>query len=235
MSLNIIKEGQEGYGFLIENEGYYDRVNKENTRIIKEARNNPNKFLENPVVYCVLQKYGIENRNKRIYPKDVLMNAVDGYMESVKRRSALGSVDHEDSTNISLRGDTVGLLIEDIYWDGATAVGKVYLPITRAFRETGATYNGADHIANYIFEHNIMIGISSRGVGEVKKQNGKTFVSDYDLICWDWVQLPSTIGAWAYKTSDETVKHIQKEQDYTTNGATLNSKFQKLNSFLSKR
>ncbi len=235
MNYNIITEGQEGFGMLIENDGFYDRVNKENVNIIKEARNNPDKFLENPTVFCVLQKYGIENRNKRIYPKDVLTKAIDSYMESIDRRSSLGAVDHEDSTNISLRGDSIGLLIEDIYWDGATAVGKVLLPVTRAFKETGATYNGADHIANYIFEHNIMIGISSRGVGEVKKSAGKAFVTDYDLICWDWVQLPSTIGAWAYPNQSGTEKHIQKEQEYKSSGATLNSKFQKLNSFLSKR
>lgn len=235
MSLNIIKEGHQGYGLLIEKDGYYDRVNKENTKIIKEARNNPDKFLENPSVYCVLQKYGIENRNKRIYPKDIIVGAVERYMESVERRSALGAVDHEDSTNISLRGDSIGLLIEDIYWDGATCVGKVYLPVTRAFKETGATYNGADHIANYIFEHNIMIGISSRGVGEVKKQKDKLFVTEYDLICWDWVQLPSTIGSWVYKNPKDVQQHIQKEEDHKTTGATLNSKFSKLNSFLSAR
>lgn len=230
----IIKEGQTGRGILIENDGFYDRVNKENAKIIKEAKQKPDSFFDAPAVFCVLQKYGIENRNKRVYPKPILYNAVEGYMQSVKQRSAIGAVDHEDSTNISLRAGSVGLLIEDIYWDGATCVGKVYLPISRGFKETGGLYCGADQIANLIFYHDIMVGISSRGVGDVEKDknNGKTIVTEYDLICWDWVQLPSTIGAYAYINQEDTVPHIQKEQEHRYESPKTKSKFDRLSALL---
>lgn len=229
--MNIIKEGQLGYGYIVEEDGYYDRHIKENSTIIKEAAKDVSKFLENPYLYCVLQKYGIENRNKRIYPKNILVPAIEAYMENVKRRSSIGTVDHEDKTDISLR--EVGLLIEDIYWDGATSIGKVRLPITRGFKNMGIISNGADAIANLVIEHDIMIGISSRGVGEVQKmKDNKTYVTEYDLICWDWVQMPSTIGSWVYTNPDSVKHNIQQEPDFKENVNLNNTKFSKLANYL---
>lgn len=229
--MKIIKEGQTGYGYIVEKDGYYDRLIKENNEIIKEAKAKPKTFLENPYIFCVLQKYGIENRNRRIYPKEILIPAVESYMENVKRRSSVGTVDHEDSTNISLQ--QIGLLIEDIYWDGATAIGKVKLPITKGYKEMGIASNGADMVANLIFEHDIMIGISSRGVGEVQEmKDKKIYVTEYDLICWDWVQMPSTIGAWAYMNPEPVGQNIQKEPDFKESLKAKSSKFDKLASYM---
>lgn len=241
MALKIINKGDTGRGFLVENDGYYSPSIKQNTTIIKEMKESKISFLENPVVYCVLQKYGIVNSNGRIYPKEILMSAVDKYMESIEKRSAIGSVDHEDSTTISLRTDTVGLLIEDVFWEGATLIGKLRLPISRGYREMGGIFNGADNIANLIVEHGIAVGISSRGVGEVDVKNGKTYVTDYDLICWDFVQMPSTIGSWVYTDKNSVKQHIQIEPEegddnpsYKKEGAKAkqSSKFHKLANYL---
>ena len=41
------------------------------------------------------------------------------------------------------------------------------------------------------------VGISSRGVGSLKNENGKNIVQDdFELICWDIVTSPSTPGSW---------------------------------------
>lgn len=240
MALKIINKGETGRGFLVENDGYYSSSLKQNNIIIKEMRENKMSFLDNPVLYCVLQKYGIVNSNGRIYPQDILMGAVDKYMESIEKRSAIGSVDHEDSTTISLRTDTVGLLIEDVFWEGATLIGKLRLPISRGYKEMGVISNGADNIANLIVEHNIAVGISSRGVGEVDVKGGKTYVTDYDLICWDFVQMPSTIGSWVYTDKNMVKQHVQKEPEYANSETmkkenkqnTNSSKFHKLANYL---
>jgi hypothetical protein len=43
----------------------------------------------------------------------------------------------------------------------------------------------------------VTLGISSRGLGSVKQVSGKTYVEDdYQLICFDIVQEPSTRGAF---------------------------------------
>jgi hypothetical protein len=209
--MRILREGEVGKGLLIEEDGYYDRARKENLKIIKEAVEDTENFLKNPYLYCVLQKYDIENKNRRIYPKSVLTASIDKYMSSVQNRSSIGSVDHDDNENVSLLAHRVGLLIEDIFWDGPTCMGKVLLPISKGFANMGIISCGADGIANLIFYHNILVGISSRGLGEVESKNSKKYVTDYELLCWDWVQMPSTHGAWAFMDKEGMEPHIDKQ------------------------
>lgn len=222
--MRVINRGEEGRGILIENDGYIlnDRG------IITEGQSiefDKKRFYDEPILHCVLQKYGLANGNGRIYKKEVLEKAVSYYLEHVKIRAAVGAVDHVDNTTISLMN--IGLLIEDYYWDGATLVGKVRLPISRGYKEIGVESNPADKIANLILEHNINIGISSRGVGDVKKDKNITYVTEYNIICWDFVQMPSTKGAWMYTQEEDIKKHIEGVPN--TPAPNLNpSKFEKL-------
>ncbi len=206
--MNLIQPYNEGKGFLIENEGYV--VNK--PELITENKDgkliyNKEDFYKSPLLHCVLQKHSILNGNGRIYPKNVLEEAVSLYREHINKRAAVGEVNHFDSTTISLLN--IGLLIEDFYWEDATLIGIVRLPISRGYREMGVESNPADKIANLILEHNINVGISSRGVGEVKKQKEALYVTQYNIICWDFVQMPSTNGAWVYTNPKEVEKHIE--------------------------
>ena len=195
--MKILESNEIGRGIIIEKDGF---VFTEKDSYLTESKINAEDFsLDNPYVYCILQKYGVKNRNNRIYPEKILREAVDKYMFHIEGRSAVGSIDHEDDTNVSLRGDSVGLLIVEVFWQGNALIGKIYLPISPAYKKQGIRCCGADDIADYIFNHNIKIGISSRGIGEVKKNGNDTIVTEYDLISWDWVQMPSTYGSWAYK------------------------------------
>ena len=209
--MNIIKEGQEGKGLIIESDGYFDPSYEKNKFILNEAKENAKTALINPYIYVILQRFGAENRNKRVYPEAVLKKAVEEYQFHIKGRSALGAVDHEDSTNVSLRKDSLGLLLEEAYWEGNALIGKVYLPITRAYRAQGIVSTEVDHIANLIFEHNIRIGISSRGIGQVKKQGDLSIVTEYNLLCWDWVQMPSTHDSWAMKEESEALALVKTQ------------------------
>ena len=48
---------------------------------------------------------------------------------------------------------------------------------------------------------NVKLGISSRGLGSVKQEKGKTIVEDdFQLICFDIVSEPSTPGAYLEPT-----------------------------------
>jgi hypothetical protein len=42
------------------------------------------------IVYVVLQKYGVKNRNGRIYPESILKREVDRYQELIRERRAIG-------------------------------------------------------------------------------------------------------------------------------------------------
>jgi hypothetical protein len=53
------------------------------------------------------------------------------------------------------------------------------------------------NILKSLVESGVKLGISSRGMGSVKENNGVTLVEDdFQLICFDMVSDPSTPGAF---------------------------------------
>ena len=78
--MKILKPGESGYGFLVEYDSGY--ISPEltcadgtcsNDRLIREFKTNLSATGELPdiiEVYAVLQKWGVENKNGRVYPKD---------------------------------------------------------------------------------------------------------------------------------------------------------------------
>jgi len=83
---------------LIENDAGY--INSElNPSIINEGFElKPN---EPVLINCILQKWGVKNKNGRIYPKDVLIPQVDIYRQLVDTNSAVSEADHPDCVNAS--------------------------------------------------------------------------------------------------------------------------------------
>ena len=80
-----IKRGQTGTGILVESDGYVSRdLTENNKKIIKEAfetRENGEWNVPNPFVLdVVLQKYGIQNANGRIYPESILKREGNKYV-----------------------------------------------------------------------------------------------------------------------------------------------------------
>lgn len=89
-----IKKGQCGTGILIENDGYISSDCGDNKKLFEEM----NRHADGDDFHCpypfivsaVLQKYGIENANGRIYPENVLKREVEKYMTNIKERRAIG-------------------------------------------------------------------------------------------------------------------------------------------------
>jgi hypothetical protein len=71
-----------------------------------------------------------------------------------------------------------------------------------------------DKIALYL-QRNLKLGISSRGLGSVKKVGGKNIVQDdFELICFDLVATPSTPNAYLFlETKDSTLQESFKESN----------------------
>jgi hypothetical protein len=78
----ILGAEDTGFGILIESDAGY--MSKElNPTLLKEGVEvSPDKPV---LINCVLQKWGVKNRNGRIYPKDVLMKQVDEYQKLASR------------------------------------------------------------------------------------------------------------------------------------------------------
>lgn len=82
----ILKAGETGYGVLIESDaGYADP--SLNPQFINEALEL--KIGEPVLINCILQKWGVKNKNGRIYPKDVLIPQVNEYQKMVDTNSAV--------------------------------------------------------------------------------------------------------------------------------------------------
>jgi hypothetical protein len=141
------------------------------------------------LVNGVLQRADAKNQNGRVYPEDVLKREADKYMQNfVKQRRAMGELDHPESSVVNLKN--VSHNIVDMGWDGKDLVGTV---------EILPTPSG--NILRDLLQSGILLGISSRGLGSVKKdmREGTDVVQDdFDLIAFDFVSNPSTQGAFMY-------------------------------------
>lgn len=85
--------------------------------------------------------------------------------------------------------------IVECHWEGHTLVGKLELNISEGFRKHGICSTFGDTCAQLMLQ-GWKIGISSRGVGEVKQRMGETYVESYELLAFDIVATPSTPGAY---------------------------------------
>jgi hypothetical protein len=141
------------------------------------------------LVNGVLQRADAKNQNGRVYPEEVLKREADKYMQNfVKQRRAMGELDHPESSVVNLKN--VSHNIVDMGWDGKDLVGTV---------EILPTPSG--NILRDLLQSGILLGISSRGLGSVKKdmREGTDVVQDdFDLIAFDFVSNPSTQGAFMY-------------------------------------
>lgn len=200
----ILKPGQTGFGIMIEQDaGYIDPSDKRNIPFITETRklNEGKAIIAEPLIlYVVLQKYGVENRNGRIYPEAILKREANAYQKLIDERRALGESDHPESSIISV--DRVSHNITEIWWEGKTLMGKIEIAMSPGFVNLGIISCEGDKVAN-LLRLGYMVGVSSRGVGSLKEVNGKNIVQeDFEIICWDIVTSPSTPGSWMFKNHE---------------------------------
>jgi len=131
-----------------------------------------------------LQEADCENGNGRMYPHSILEREVGKYKQVVEDRRALGELDHPESSIINLVN--VSHMVTEVWMDGPSVMGKIKVLNTPS-----------GQILRALVESGVKTGISSRGMGSVKEQMGKTIVEDdFQLICFDIVSEPSTPNAF---------------------------------------
>ena len=132
----------------------------------------------------VMQRCDEQNGNGRVYPAAVLQREVKNYMKVVKENRACGELDHPEDSVVNLKN--ASHTVTSLWWEGKDLMGKVKVLSTPSGKILEALINDG-----------ISLGISSRGLGSVKEQQGKTLVEDdFQLICFDIVSEPSTQGAY---------------------------------------
>lgn len=196
----ILVEYDAGYISPKDNKNFVNEVNK-------LTQGQP--IIEEPlVVYAVLQKYGVENKNERVYPEAILRREAENYLKLIKEKRALGEADHPESSIVAV--SRISHNVIDLWWEGNVLMGKLEIIMSPGFVNQGIISCEGDRVANYI-RKGLKIGVSSRGVGSLEKENGRNVVQDdYELICWDVVTSPSTPGSWIY--SEEPSKEQQMSE-----------------------
>ncbi len=233
----ILNKGDIGFGIMFEQDAGY--ITPElNKHLIGENY----KYSIDPsgkiLINCILQKYGVKNRNGRVYPEDILKHQVALYQQLIDESCAGGSSDHPDSSNISLNeGGGMSHVIRKMWWGNGEnshiLYGQIELIVTDGFLNSGIVSMPGDKILLYINKYSYKIGISSRGVGSIKEVNGVHIVqSDFELIGWDLVSTPSTPGAFLFPEQNS----IQVQETIITShnkiNETINKKLLIIDNFL---
>ena len=134
----------------------------------------------------IIQRAESKNANGRIYPKDILEQAINDYQTNfISINNALGELDHPDDSVVRLQSASHN--IKKIWWEGNDVWGEI---------EIFQTPTG--NILRELFKRKINVGISSRALGSVQQIDESTVMveDDLELSCWDFVSTPSTNGAY---------------------------------------
>jgi len=235
--MQILKPSELGTGILIEYDaGVISPTDKLNKKVISEIKEASQK--ENIILYAILQKAGVENRNGRVYPKDILKREVDKYQKLIEQGRALSELNHPESSLVDLERSSHRVI--ETFWDDDILMGKLEILTSPAYHQNGIISCVGDIAAN-LLRHGVTLGISSRGVGSLKKVGGQNQVQDdFELICFDLVSSPSTPGAYLFKTLEDKEIYDEsldfpskKEEGKSTMDDSLNL-MSKLDNFLNR-
>jgi hypothetical protein len=202
----------------------------DNKQVISEMKDMD--FSKDLILYAVLQKYDIPNKNGRIYPESVLRRENDKYQAIIKNGGALSELNHPTSSLIDL--DRVSHSILETWWEGNVLVGKIKVYTSPGWKKMGIISCKGDQTANLLL-NGATLGISSRGVGSLKTAKGQNVVQDdFELVCFDIVSSPSTPGAYIFSDLDDRMKYEETIQEKAPELNKITSLMSRLDNFLSK-
>jgi len=142
----------------------------------------------------VIQSADDENRNKRVYPMNVLNQGMNDCRERMSRRAFVNELDHpipsgnkqfDAMRQTTVLLDQVSHIIRDYQFEGT---------ILKAEMETTSTPKG--NILAGLMKDRSGIGFSMRGLGSVDHMGGRNVVQGpLTIISYDAVSRPSHQGA----------------------------------------
>jgi len=152
----------------------------ENLQVISESTG-PGKPMK---VRGIFQRADEANNNGRIYPQQVLENAINNLIEAVQERRCVGELDHPTYDMVKL--SNASHIITSLRFEGKDVIGEAEILSTPAGK-----------VVEALIRDGIKIGISSRGMGTLSEGKGHKIVNeDFKLLTFDIVADPSTRGAF---------------------------------------
>lgn len=153
--------------------------------IIEEAMLNENRIKQYWINGPFLQAE-IKNHNRRMYPSKIMEREATRYIkEKIEDNQGLGELGHPDNPTINL--DRVSHKIIMLTREGNNWIGKAKVIDTPLGK-----------IVKNLMDEGIKFGVSSRGLGSLKEENGVNIVcEDYYLVTpADIVADPSGPNCW---------------------------------------
>ena len=153
-----------------------------NVECIVEKKENGEK---NYRIEGVFAQADTKNRNGRIYPREVMEQAVEKYnTEQVMTKRSVGELNHPEGPTVNL--DKVSHLITELKFEGSNVMGRASILNT----PNGMVVKG-------LLDGGVQLGVSTRGMGSLRNQNGVMVVKDdFVLNTVDIVQDPSAPTAF---------------------------------------
>lgn len=154
----------------------------ENVKTIVEAADGGSK---NYFIEGIMMQGETVNRNGRRYGIEILENECKRYMkEYVTKKRALGELNHPSGPTVNL--DRVSHMLVELRQDGVNFYGKAKILDTPMGK-----------IVKSLIDEGALLGVSSRGMGSLKKVNEINEVqSDFTLAAIDIVSDPSAPDAF---------------------------------------
>lgn len=137
------------------------------------------------------------NKNKRMYPYNILESNVKRLIECVKQGGLPGELDHPTDSIVHFQN--ASHRTTKLWWDNKVLMGEGFVMPTPS-----------GLIMRVLLDEGVRVGISSRGIGNGKvNENGILVIGEsYKLITFDSVADPSTHHAFQEKvvsTNEEIV------------------------------
>ena len=149
--------------------------------ITEETDGKKQLYIQGPFLQCEKK-----NRNGRVYLKETMRKEVERYTEEyINKNRAFGELGHPDTPSINL--DRVSHMIVGLHEEGNDWIGKAKILDTPF-----------GTIVKNLIDGGAQLGVSSRGMGSLKSQNGVNVVQDdfYLATAADIVADPSAPDAF---------------------------------------
>ena len=149
----------------------------------------------------IMQMTETKNGNGREYQHETMVREVRNYQKLIKENRALGELDHPDDSVINLKN--CSHMVTAMWMEGKNVMGKIKVLETPSGKILKELVNGG-----------VTVGVSSRGMGSVREEAGRTVVEDdFQLICFDMVSEPSTPGAFMMKEAKDYENRVFTKAD----------------------
>jgi len=156
-----------------------EQLNPNQANLQESIQDGKNWYLEG-----IFMQSEAKNGNGRIYPRNVLTEAVDKINDKMsKGYTVLGELEHPDVLSVNL--NNVSHVIESFKWSGNDVIGRAKILDTPK-----------GEIVKALLKEGIKLGVSSRGSGSTAQENGIVMVESFDLITVDIVATPSAPEAF---------------------------------------